>query len=127
MLRYLLIGVGGALGSIARYWVTTSVASKLGVAFPYGTLCVNLASCFVIGFLITSAGGGAGKRSAWRFLVAVGFIGAFSTFSTFEWETYSAARSGAFLVAGLYTGCSLIVGLLAVWAGTKLAKVTARA
>lgn len=122
MQKYLLIAIGGACGSIARYWVTTEAAAKLGIAFPYGTLAVNLVACLVIGFLITSAGRRAGVSTAWRFLIAVGFIGAFSTFSTFEWETYSTVRSGALLVAGLYACGSLLVGLIAVWSGTKMAE-----
>jgi CrcB protein len=63
-----------------------------------------------------------GKRAdlnpAWRFLIPIGFIGAYSTFSTYEWETLSTMRSGAFVLAALYAGGSLILGLIAVWAGT---------
>ena len=94
----------------------------MGIAFPFGTMAVNLAACLIIGFLITSASMRAGIGSAWRYLVAVGFIGAFSTFSTFEWETYATVRSGAFLLAALYAGGSLILGLIGVWSGTFLAK-----
>jgi CrcB protein len=121
MSKYLLIAIGGGLGSVARYSVSTSVAARWGIAFPYGTLAVNLVACLIIGFLITSAGRRAGVNSAWRFLVAVGFIGAFSTFSTFEWEAFSAVRSSAFLVAAEYTAVSVVLGLLCVWAGTMLA------
>ena len=122
MQRYLLIAIGGALGSMARFWVTSAVNARLGAAFPYGTLAVNMAACLVIGFLITSAVRRTGVHSAWRFLVAVGFIGAFSTFSTFEWETYSTVRSGAFLVAAIYACGSLLLGLIGVWSGTKVAE-----
>jgi len=66
----------------------------------------------------------AGKRAdigiAWRYLIPVGFIGAYSTFSTYEWETLSILRSGAFVLAALYAGGSLVLGLLAVWAGSML-------
>jgi CrcB protein len=121
MQRYLLIAVGGALGSVARFWVTSTVATRMGITFPFGTLAVNLAACLIIGFLITSAGKHGGVSSAWRFIVAVGFIGAFSTFSTFEWETYSTVRSGAYLLAALYVCVSLVLGLIAVWGGTRVA------
>ena len=123
MQRYLLIAIGGAFGSMARYWVTSAVNARLGPAFPYGTLAVNMAACLVIGFLITSAVRRTGVHSAWRFLVAVGFIGAFSTFSTFEWETYSNLQTGAFLIATLYVVLSVFLGLIALWFGVLIAKV----
>lgn len=122
MWKYLLISIGGALGSVARFWVTSFCAEKLGSGFPYGTLVVNLAACVTIGFLIATTKGKGGKTSAWRFLIAVGFIGAFSTFSTFEWETYTLIQGGTYFYSALYVGCSLIVGLLAVGAGTVFAQ-----
>jgi CrcB protein len=121
MPKYLLIAIGGALGSIARYWVTNAVNARLVAPFHAGTLAVNLAACLAIGLLIPSAKRRDGAGSPWRFLIAVGFIGAFSTFSTFEWEMFSTARSGAFLLAGIYAGVSLLFGLFAVWSGTKIA------
>jgi len=60
---------------------------------------------------------------AWRFLIPVGFVGAYSTFSTYEWETLSNLRSGAFLLAALYAVGSLLLGLVAVWGGSLLAEV----
>jgi len=121
--KYLLIALGGALGSIARYWVSTTVAARMGVRFPYGTLLVNLSACVIIGFSITYLGRRVGLNPAWRFLIPVGFIGAYSTFSTYEWEILSTMRSGAFLLAALYAGVSLILGLAAVWGGSMLADV----
>jgi CrcB protein len=121
--KYLLIAVGGALGSIARFWVGSTVAGRMGIKFPYGTLIVNLTACLVIGFSLTYLGRRADLSPAWRFLIPVGFIGAYSTFSTYEWETLSNLRSGAFLLAALYAGGSLILGLIAVWGGSLLAEV----
>jgi CrcB protein len=116
--KYLLIAIGGALGSIARYWVGSTIGSRLGFRFPYGTLIVNLTACLIIGFSLTYLGKRADLNPAWRFLIPIGFIGAYSTFSTYEWETLSTMRSGAFVLAALYAGGSLILGLIAVWAGT---------
>lgn len=122
-MKYLLIAVGGALGSVARFWVSSAIASRMGITFPYGTIFVNLTACLIIGFAITYLGKRAGsKASATRFLFGVGFIGAFSTFSTFEWETLSTLRSGAVLLAVLYAFGSLIFGLVAVWGGSQLAE-----
>jgi CrcB protein len=121
--KYLMIAVGGGLGSVARYWVGSTISSRVGIRFPYGTLVVNLTACLVIGFTLTYLGKRADLDPAWRFLIPVGFIGAYSTFSTYEWETLSTLRSGAFLLAGLYAIGSLVLGLIAVWAGAALAEV----
>lgn len=122
MQKYLLIAVGGALGSIARYWVGSTIAGRMGIRFPYGTLIVNITACIVIGFSLTYMGRRAGINPAWRFLIPVGFIGAYSTFSTYEWETLSTIRSGAFFLAALYAVGSFILGLIAVWGGSWLAE-----
>jgi CrcB protein len=120
--KYLLIAVGGALGSIARYWVGSTVASRLGTRFPYGTFVINLTACVLIGFTLTVLARRAALNPAWRFLVPIGFIGAYSTFSTYEWETLSLLRGGAFLEASLYALGSLVLGLVATWAGVMIAE-----
>jgi CrcB protein len=121
--KYLYIALGGALGSIARYWVGSTIAGRVGIKFPYGTLVVNLTACVIIGFSLTYLGKRADLNPAWRFLIPVGFIGAYSTFSTYEWETLSTLRSGAWLLAATYAVGSLILGLAAVWCGSVLAEV----
>jgi len=120
--KYLLIAIGGAFGSIARYWVGSTVAGRMGTRFPFGTFVINLTACLIIGFSITWLGKRAGLNPAWRYLIPVGFIGAYSTFSTYEWETFSTLRSGAFALASLYALGSLILGLVAVWLGAALAE-----
>ena len=121
--KYLLIALGGALGSIARYWVGATISGRWGARFPYGTFVINMTACIIIGFAMTWLGKRADISSAWRFLVPIGFVGAYSTFSTYEWETLSTLRSGAFALAALYAVGSLIVGLIAVWGGSVLAEV----
>jgi len=121
--KYLLIAVGGALGSVARFWVGSTIAGRMGIKFPYGTLIVNLTACLIIGFTLTYLGRRADLNPAWRFLIPIGFIGAYSTFSTYEWETLSTLRSGAFMLAALYAGGSLILGLIAVWGGSWLGEL----
>ncbi len=122
MQKYLLIAAGGALGSIARYWVGSSIASRMGIRFPYGTLIVNLSACIIIGFSLTYLGKRVELNPAWRYFIPVGFIGAYSTFSTYEWETLSTLRAGAFSIAALYAVGSLVLGLVAVWAGSICAE-----
>ena len=119
--KYLLIAAGGALGSILRYWVGSSISSRIGTKFPYGTLVINLTACVIIGFTLTYLGKRADLNPAWRYLIPIGFIGAYSTFSTYEWETLSTLRSGAFFLAALYALGSLVFGLAATWCGAALA------
>jgi CrcB protein len=120
--KYLLIAVGGALGSIARYWVGSSIGARMGSRFPYGTLFVNLTACIIIGFSLTYLGRRVELSPAWRYLVPIGFIGAYSTFSTYEWETLTTLRSGAFALAALYAVGSLLLGLAATWLGMVVAE-----
>ena len=82
--RYLLIAIGGALGSIARYEIGALAAERFGMRFPVGTLVINISACLLIGFSVEFLNRHANIDPAWRYLVPVGFIGAYSTFSTFE-------------------------------------------
>ena len=106
---------------MARYWVGSTIAGRMGARFPYGTFVINITACVIIGFTLTFMGKRADLSPAWRYFIPVGFIGAYSTFSTYEWETLSTLRSGAFAMGALYSLGSLILGLAAVWAGTALA------
>jgi len=120
--KYFLIAVGGALGSIARYWVGSTVAGRLGAKFPYGTFVINLTACVLIGFSLTFLSKRTALNPAWRFLVPIGFVGAYSTFSTYEWETLSLLRGGAFVEGSLYAFGSLLLGLVATWLGMMIAE-----
>ena len=123
MQKYLFIAIGGALGSIARYWVGSAVAGRLGTRFPFGTFVINMTACVIIGFSMTFLAKRADVNAAWRFLVPVGFVGAYSTFSTYEWETLSTIRGGAFALASVYSVGSLLLGLGAVWCGAFFAEL----
>jgi CrcB protein len=123
MQRYLFIAVGGALGSVARYWIGSSIARRMGTRVPYGTFAINMLACALIGFSVTFIARRVGINSAWRFLVPIGFVGAFSTFSTYEWETLSTIRSGAFALAAIYAVGSFVLGFVAVGGGTMLAEM----
>ncbi len=123
MQRYLFIAIGGALGSVARFWIGTTVAGRMGTRFPFGTLAVNITACFVIGFTLEILNRHTNLNPSWRFLIPIGFVGAYSTFSTYEWEIYSNLMQGAFWIAILYLTVSLVAGLIAVAAGVSLAKL----
>jgi CrcB protein len=120
--KYLMIAVGGALGSIARYIVGSAVTNRMGLKFPYGTFVINMTACVIIGFSLTYLGSRAEVSPGWRFLIPIGFVGAYSTFSTYEWETLLTLRAGAFLIASLYAFGSLVLGLVAVWCGARMAE-----
>ena len=121
MQKYFYIALGGALGSLARFWVGSAVASRMGTKFPYGTFVINITACVIIGFSLTYLGRHAELNPAWRFLVPIGFVGAYSTFSTFEWEMFTNLQSGAFLIAALYVALSFLLGLVGVWFGVRVA------
>ena len=123
MQKYLLIAAGGALGSVARYWVGTTISGRAGARFPWGTFVVNITACIIIGFVITWLGHHIELSPAWRYLIPIGFIGAYSTFSTYEWELFTAVEAGEMAMAALYAVSSLVLGLAAVWVGAKLASV----
>ena len=122
MQKYLLVALGGALGSVARFWVGGTVASRFGTRFPYGTFVINITACLIIGFSLEYLGEHLELTPAWRYLIPIGFVGAYSTFSTFEWEIFSNLQLGTFLISGLYLGLSIVLGLVAVWCGVLLAR-----
>jgi CrcB protein len=122
LLKYFYIALGGSLGSLARFWVGTAVAGRLGIRFPYGTFVVNMTACLIIGFILTVLGEHAELSPAWRFLIPIGFVGAYSTFSTFEWETFVNLQTGSFLSAISYVVLSVILGLVGVRCGVMIAK-----
>jgi CrcB protein len=120
--RYLFIAIGGALGSILRYYVGATAAERFGPRFPIGTLVINITACFLIGLSIEYLNRHAGLNPAWRYLIPIGFIGAFSTFSTFEWEVWTNLTSGAFWIALAYVAVSLVAGFVAVALGAATSR-----
>ena len=109
-----LVGMGGALGSILRYGVSTVINNKFLSTFPLGTLCVNITGCFLIGIIYALAEGN--KISPeWRFFLATGICGGFTTFSTFSLESFSLIRNGQLLYVCVYAGSSVVLGLLATF------------
>ena len=97
----LMVGVGGFVGTLARYGLTTLVQRQLptGLAFPYGTLAVNLLGCFAIGAFAGLAAARQLGNDTLRAFVVVGLLGGFTTFSAFAYDTFALARSGSGLVA----------------------------
>jgi len=120
--KYFFIALGGALGSVARYAVGTSVSNRLGIRFPFGTLAINLSACLIIGISMEILNRHTDFNPALRYLIPIGFIGAYSTFSTFEWEIFLNLNSGSFWIAILYVSISLVFGLIAVALGAAVGR-----
>jgi CrcB protein len=120
--KYVLILIGGGAGSLARYVAATAIGTRWGARFPWGTMVVNVTGCFLIGLLMTILTERASLNPNWRFALVVGFLGGYTTFSTFEWETYSAVRSGGFWIGAANVVGSVVLGYLAVWLGSALAR-----
>ena len=123
MTRYVMIAIGGSLGAIARYAVATMIQARIPAGFPWGTFVVNVSGCLVMGVATTLLTERLVVNPAWRFLVPVGFIGAYTTFSTFELEAFRANTEGAWLIGGAYVAGSVVAGYLALWAGVVAARV----
>jgi CrcB protein len=120
---YFWIAVGGALGSMARFWLAVFVAERLGPEFPWGTILINIVGSFVIGFFATFSGPGGRLAASFnaRAFVMVGICGGFTTFSAFSLQTLDLARDSRWLQAGGNVVLSVVACLLAVWAGHAFA------
>jgi CrcB protein len=123
MVNYFWVAIGGALGTIARYWLSGVVARLIGETFPWGTLLINVSGSFVIGFFaaLTAPDGRVFVGTTARQFVMVGLCGGFTTFSAFSLQTLNLMNDGEWFRAGGNVGLSVVLCLIAVWAGYMLA------
>jgi fluoride exporter len=119
--RYLMVVVGGAAGSLMRYVLGTAIMSRTGGRFPFGTVVINITGSFLIGLLMTLLTERLSPHPNWRLLLVVGFLGGYTTFSSFEWETFGLMRDGARWLGLLNVIGSVVIGYLAVWLGVAAA------
>ncbi len=117
------IGLAGAFGSLSRYTVSGWVYELLGRGFAYGTLVVNITGCFLLGLLMELSLTGDLVPPGLRMPLAAGFLGAFTTFSTFSYETMRYIEDGAWLLGLQNVAASLALGLLATWLGLSAARL----
>ncbi len=122
MEKYLIISIGAILGANARYWLGGWAAEKFGTTFPYGTLIINLTGSFMLGLFVTLITDRFLVDPNWRLLVAIGFLGSYTTFSTYTYESVNLLLNGQPWLGLLNLFGSSFLGALAAIAGILLAR-----
>lgn len=123
MERFLYIGVGGFIGSVCRYGLSSMLYRVLGDRFPYGTLAVNIIGCFTIGFVMTLFETRFLVQPYLRLFITIGILGGFTTFSTFSYETIEILKGGNIMMGVLNILGSVIICLAATWLGSVAGKL----
>ena len=122
-MRYLVISLGGILGANARYLLGIWIATRYGTSFPYGTLVINVSGSFVIGFFLVLVTQRFVVHPNWRLFFATGFLGAYTTFSSFSFETVALILGGSWWLGLANILGSVVLGLVAVLMGMALARL----
>ncbi|HEX2909740.1 MAG TPA: fluoride efflux transporter CrcB [Chloroflexia bacterium] len=122
MLDLLLVGAGGFVGANARFILSNFFAKRLGTAFPYGTVVINLTGSFILGLFVTLAARSIMADQAYRWLIATGFCGGYTTFSTWTYETLTMLHERRYPAALVFNllgsyGLGLLATFLGVWFG----------
>lgn len=122
MREFLAISLGAILGANSRYWTNRIAIRLLGPEFPYGTLAINIAGSLILGFFMAWGVGRLAPDSRWRLVVAVGFCGGFTTFSSYAFESIALFQRGQWMLAGVNMLSNNLLSLGAVLAGMALAR-----
>ncbi|HEY9297640.1 MAG TPA: fluoride efflux transporter CrcB [Phormidium sp.] len=117
------ISLGAIAGSLTRYYLTLYFTQSFGSSFPVGTFLINLTGCFGMGFFVTLVERGMNLSPELRLLVTTGFLGAYTTFSTYGLDTINLWRTGNYLATAFYWSGSAILGILSLQIGVILAKL----
>lgn len=117
-----IVGIGGFFGAITRYSLALWIGQKWGRSFPMGTFFINVSGSFLIGLLMSLFTERFVVNPQWRLLLVVGFLGAYTTFSTFEYETGRLVKDGEWLIASMNVVFSVFVGFLALKIGELMAR-----
>jgi CrcB protein len=119
----LLVGAAGLIGTLGRYWLSGVLDQRYGAAFPFGTLAVNLAGCFLAGLLFHTLIERFVVDPLWSATILIGLLGAFTTFSAYGLQTFVLFRNGQALLAVFNVVLSNLAGLVFVWAGYSVSKM----
>jgi CrcB protein len=122
-MQYVAVAIGAMLGANLRFLVVNWAAERWGLDFPYGTFIINVSGSFLIGVLLAFLGERMAVNPLWRLFFATGFLGGYTTFSSYAWEALVLAEDGAWLRAGAYVLGSNALGLVGVWLGATLARI----
>jgi len=122
MEKFLFISTGAVLGANARYWIADWAAQKFGANFPYGTFIINITGSLLIGFFLTLATERLMIDTRWRLFITVGFLGAYTTFSTYTFECFNLLIKGQWFAGLINLFGSTILGVIAVGLGVYLGK-----
>ena len=122
-MSFLAVGIGAFLGANLRFVVGAWAAERWGVDFPYGTFAVNVSGAFVVGVVLAFIGERLGLSPLWRLFFVTGFLGGYTTFSSYAWEALVLAEDGAWVRAGAYVVGSNVIGFIGVWLGAMLARL----
>jgi CrcB protein len=122
MANIFMIGIGGFLGAISRYGVALWIGQRWGRSFPFGTFVINVSGSFLIGLIMSLLTERFMVSPQWRLMLVVGFLGAYTTFSTFEYETGALLKDSEYLIAGLNVVMSVFAGFVALKIGEMVAK-----
>ena len=118
--RYLMVLVGGGVGALMRYIAGMTIAARIGGRFPLGTLVINVTGSFLIGILMPLLTERFQPHPNWRLLLVVGVLGGYTTFSTFEYETFRAVQDGGKWIGLVNVVASVVLGYVAVWIGSAI-------
>ena len=123
MTESIAIAIGGALGALSRFWLGRAADAWFGTAFPWGILLVNVLGSFLIGIAFVLMVERSGLSPVWRAITMTGFLGAFTTFSTFSLQTLALIQEDRFLAAAGYVIASVVVCVAAAWGGMMIARL----
>lgn len=118
--RYLVVLLGGGVGALVRYMLGTAISTRVGGRFPLGTFVINVTGSFLIGLLMTLLTERLNVHPNWRLLLVTGVLGGYTTFSTFEYETFRAVQDGGQWIGLLNVIGSVTLGYIAVWLGVVI-------
>ena len=116
-----MVLLGGAVGSLTRYVAGTAIMTRFGGRFPLGTFVINVTGSFLIGLIMTLLTERVQPHPNWRLLLVVGFLGGYTTFSSFEWESLGLVKDGMRWLGLLNLTVSVVLGYLAAWLGALVA------
>lgn len=119
--RYIMVMLGGATGSLTRYVLGTAIMARVGGRFPLGTVVINITGSFLIGLLMALFTERLDPHPNLRFLLVTGFLGGYTTFSSFEWETLGLVQDGSQWLGLVNVVGSVLFGYIAVWLGAAMA------